>query len=191
MINRTEKSIAELSVQEREEILIDVAAILENTARDAIFVGNPNFALMSNNMAEAIRIHADELARDDIENAGRVLEQANSMISQFRAAHPHRVVSHAIHLAGHRMTASLEPAEYEIVQGAFKRLAQAPWFDRTSPNEKARAKLVLKRYSACVTNPVDLLAACEPEARQRYSIADADPTRTDLWNAAALRENNR
>lgn len=97
MIDRTEKSMAELSIEEREEILIDVAAILENTARDAIFGGNPNFALMSNNMAEAIRIHADELAREDIENAGRILEQANSMISQFRAAHPHRVVSHARH----------------------------------------------------------------------------------------------
>jgi hypothetical protein len=118
-------------------------------------------------MAEAIRIHADELARDDIENAGRVLEQANSMVSQFRTAHPHRVVSHAMHWAELRMKVSLEPAEYEIVQGVFNRLAQAPWFDRTSPNEKACAKLVLNHYSAGATNPVDLLAACEPEARQR------------------------
>jgi hypothetical protein len=97
MIDRTEKPIAELSVEEREEILIDVAAILENTVRDAMFAGNPNFALMSNNMAEAIRIHADELARDDVQNAGRVLEQANSMISRFRVTYPHRVVSHAMH----------------------------------------------------------------------------------------------
>jgi len=97
MIDRTQKSIADLSVEEREEILIDVASILEHTARDAIFAGNPDFALMSNNMAEAIRLHADELARENIENAGRVLQQANSMISKFRAAHPHRVVSHAMH----------------------------------------------------------------------------------------------
>jgi hypothetical protein len=97
MIDRNEKPIAELSIEEREEILIDVAAILENTALDAIFVGNPKFAFVSSNMAEAIRIHADELARDDVENAGRLLEQANSMMSQFRAAHPHRVVSHAMH----------------------------------------------------------------------------------------------
>jgi hypothetical protein len=97
MINRVEKPIAELSVEDREEILVDVAEVLENTARDAMFAGNPNFALMTNNMAEAIRIHADELARDDVQNAARVLEQANSMISQFRAAHPHRVVSHAMH----------------------------------------------------------------------------------------------
>jgi hypothetical protein len=46
------------------------------------------------------------------------------------------------------MKASLEPAEYEIVHSVFKRLAQAPWFDRTSPNEKACAKLVLNHYSA-------------------------------------------
>ena len=90
-------NIEELTIEEREEILVDVAEILESTARDALFVGNPNFAQISNNMAEAIRVHADELARDDVENAERVLNQATAMISQFRAAHPHRVVSHTMH----------------------------------------------------------------------------------------------
>jgi len=91
------KNIEKLSVEEREEILVDVARILESTARDALFVGNPNFALMSTNMAEAIRVHADELARDDVENAERVLQQATAMISQFRAVHPYRVLSHTMH----------------------------------------------------------------------------------------------
>jgi len=90
-------SIENLSVEEREEILVDVAKILESTARDAKFVGNQNFGSMSTNMAEAIRVHADELARDDIENAERVLQQATAMISQFRSVHPHRVVSHSMH----------------------------------------------------------------------------------------------
>jgi hypothetical protein len=39
------------------------------------------------------------------------------------------------------MKMPLEPAEYEIVQGVFKRLVQAPWFDRTAPHEKECAKL--------------------------------------------------
>lgn len=89
------------------------------------------------------------------------------------------------------MKASLEPAEYEIVQGVFKRLAQAPWFDRTVSNAKECAKRVLKHYSAGATNPVDLLAACEPEARQRYGIANADSTHRDLSNASTVRENDR
>jgi hypothetical protein len=48
-------------------------------------------------MAEAIRQNADELARDSLENAERVLQQATAMITQFKAAHPHRVVSLAVH----------------------------------------------------------------------------------------------
>lgn len=92
-----EDSIGNLSVEEREEILVDVAKILESAARDALFVGNQNFAQMSTNMAEAIRIHADELARDDVENAERVLQQATAMISQFRAALPYRIVSYTMH----------------------------------------------------------------------------------------------
>ena len=91
------ENIESLSVEEREEILVDVAKILEGTARDALFVGNQSFALMSTNMAEAIRIHADELARDDVRNAERILQHATAMISQFRAVHPHRIVSHTMH----------------------------------------------------------------------------------------------
>ena len=76
---------------------MDVAKVLESTAREALFEGQRNFAVLSTNMADAIRVHADELARDDPQNAERVLQQATTMISQFKAAHPHRVVSHAVH----------------------------------------------------------------------------------------------
>ena len=66
-MEKNAKNIESLSVEEREEILVDIAQILENTARDAMFVGNQNFALMSTNMAEAIRIHTE--ARVDSRSA--------------------------------------------------------------------------------------------------------------------------
>jgi hypothetical protein len=89
------------------------------------------------------------------------------------------------------MKMPLEPAEYEIVQGVFKRLVQAPWFDRTAPHEKECAKLVLQQYSAGAEDPEDLLAACEPDARQRYGVADENRTHSEPSNAGALREDDR
>ena len=59
--------------------------------------GEGRFALMSANMAEAIRVNADELARDTPETAERVLQKACEMISQFKAAYPHRVLSRSVH----------------------------------------------------------------------------------------------
>ncbi|MBX4861817.1 hypothetical protein G9X64_03060 [Rhizobium sophorae] len=91
------KLIKDLSIAEREEIFVDIARTLEDTAREALVEGNTHFAAISNNMAEAIRINADELARDDPENAERVLLQATAMISQFEAVHPYRMVSMAVH----------------------------------------------------------------------------------------------
>ncbi|MBY2933627.1 hypothetical protein [Rhizobium leguminosarum] len=89
--------IKDLSIEEREEILVDIARTLEDTAREAFVEGNTHFAALSNNMAEAIRVNADELARDDPENAELVLQQAAAMISQFEAVHPYRMVSMAVH----------------------------------------------------------------------------------------------
>ncbi|MBB3523318.1 MULTISPECIES: hypothetical protein [Rhizobium] len=89
--------IKDLSIEEREEIFVDIARTLEDTAREALVEGNMQFAEISNNMAEAIRVNADELARDDPENAERVLLQATAMISQFEAVHPYRMVSMAVH----------------------------------------------------------------------------------------------
>ncbi|EJC72484.1 hypothetical protein Rleg10DRAFT_0900 [Rhizobium leguminosarum bv. trifolii WSM2012] len=89
--------IKDLSIEEREEIFADIARTLEDTAREPLVEGNMQFAEISNNMAEAIRVNADELARDDPENAERVLLQATAMISQFEAVHPYRMVSMAVH----------------------------------------------------------------------------------------------
>lgn len=82
--------INDLSIEEREEVLVDIARMLEGTAREAFVEGNRHFAALSANMAEAIRINADELARDDAQNAERVLEQ-------FKAIHPYPLVSMAVH----------------------------------------------------------------------------------------------
>ncbi|MGR9208059.1 hypothetical protein ACU8MG_28170 (plasmid) [Rhizobium leguminosarum] len=89
--------ITDLSIEEREEILVDIARTLEDTAREAYVEGNTHFATLSNNMAEAIRVNADELARDDPENAELLFQQATAMISQFEAVHPYRMVSMAVH----------------------------------------------------------------------------------------------
>jgi hypothetical protein len=91
------RNIGDLSIEEREEVFVDLAAALEGTAREAFVEGNGHFAALSANMAQAIRFNADELARDDLRNAERVLQQAAAMISQFNAAHPYRIVSHALH----------------------------------------------------------------------------------------------
>ncbi|ASW09344.1 MULTISPECIES: hypothetical protein [unclassified Rhizobium] len=96
MEDRT-RTIEDLSVEEREEILIDAARTLEGNAREALVEGNQQFAALSTNMAQAIRIHADELARDDPEQAEQLLQQAVAMISQFNATHPYRLISTAVH----------------------------------------------------------------------------------------------
>ncbi len=96
MEDRT-KIAEDLSVEEREEILIDIARTLEGTAREAFVEGNRQFAALTSNMAEAIRINADELVRDDPEQAEKLLQQAVAMISQFNATHPYRLISTAVH----------------------------------------------------------------------------------------------
>ncbi len=91
------KIIKDLSIEEREEVFVDVARKLDGAAHEAYAEGNRCFAALSANMAQAIRVNADELARDDVKNAERVLLQAMAMISQFNAAHPYRLVSHSVH----------------------------------------------------------------------------------------------
>ena len=91
------KIIKDLSIEEREEVFADIARALEGTAREAYVEGNRHFAALSANMAQAILVNADELARDDLQKAERVLQQATTMISQFNAAHPYRMVSRALH----------------------------------------------------------------------------------------------
>ncbi len=91
------KIIKDLSVEEREDVFVDIARMLEGTAREAFVEGNRHFAALSANMAQAIFVSADELARDDVQNAEHVLEQATAMIAQFKALHPYSVVSTAVH----------------------------------------------------------------------------------------------
>ncbi|MGK9051467.1 hypothetical protein [Xaviernesmea oryzae] len=91
------KFIKDLDIEEREEVLSDIARALENTAREAFIEGDRHFAALSSNMAQVIRVNADELARDNPQNAERVLQQATAMISQFNAVHPYRMMSYSLH----------------------------------------------------------------------------------------------
>jgi hypothetical protein len=70
---------------------------LEDAARQALVAGQPHFALNSGRMAQAIRINADELARDEPSNAKLVLQQATKTLAGFNAAHPHRMLTAPIH----------------------------------------------------------------------------------------------
>jgi hypothetical protein len=96
-MEHVQRNIRDLSVDEREEIFVTIAQVLEGTAREAFAEGNRQFAAISSNMAEAIRINADELARDNLDAAEHVLQQAAAVISQFKAAHPYRMISTAVH----------------------------------------------------------------------------------------------
>jgi hypothetical protein len=89
--------IRSATVSEREEIIVDFARWLETASQEALAYGEGRFAAMSANMAEAIRVDADELARDNPETVERVLQQACAMISQFKTAYPHRVLSRSVH----------------------------------------------------------------------------------------------
>ena len=91
------KVIKGASIPEREEIIVDFARWLETASQDALVYGEGRFALMSANMAQAIRMNADELARDNPETTERVLHQACAMISNFKAAYPHQVLSRSVH----------------------------------------------------------------------------------------------
>jgi len=71
------------------------------------------------------------------------------------------------------MKTALDPAEYALVHGVFKSLAQSPWFERTSLNEKECVKLVLRVYSSGVNDEDGLLAACLKEAHERFSKRSA------------------
>jgi hypothetical protein len=96
-MEETIKIIRDASVSEREDIITDFARWLETASQEAAIYGDGRFAALSANMAEAIRVNADELARDDPDTAERVLHQASAVIYQFKAAYPHRVLSRSVH----------------------------------------------------------------------------------------------
>ena len=89
--------IKSVGIDEREEIIVDFARWLEKASQEALVHGERRFAMMSASMAEAMRLNADELARDDPQKAERVLQQASAMMAQFKAAYPHRVISRSVH----------------------------------------------------------------------------------------------
>ena len=91
------KTIQEMTVSEREEILIAVADTLEVSAREASLEGSQSFAQSSQNMASAIRGSTEELSTNELEAASAVLEQAMGMISTFRESHPYPILSFSIH----------------------------------------------------------------------------------------------
>ena len=67
------------------------------------------------------------------------------------------------------MQNALSPVEYDIVQGVFKSLAQADWFERSDTNERECAKMVLLIHSAGIDDADKLHQVCEPRARKRFS----------------------
>ena len=67
------------------------------------------------------------------------------------------------------MLTELSPQEYDVVHAAFKSLAQSDWFERTSPNEEACAKLVLHIYGNGGLEADELRTRCESIAKQRFS----------------------
>jgi hypothetical protein len=91
------KSIRDLSVSEREEVLANIADTLEGSAREASMEGNQSFAMTSRTMAFAIKENADELARDNPDAADRVVQQALNVIAQFRMTRPYRPVNMTLH----------------------------------------------------------------------------------------------
>jgi hypothetical protein len=89
-------AVETLTAEEREDLLVGLATALEGAAREAFVEGNQHFAALSQGMAEAIRVNADELAYEDVDNARRVAGQASELLSKFRAEYPHRIVSYAL-----------------------------------------------------------------------------------------------
>jgi len=67
------------------------------------------------------------------------------------------------------MQNALSPVEYDMVQGVFKSIAQADWFDRSDANECECAKMVLLIHSTGIDDADRLHQACEPQARKRFS----------------------
>ncbi|GAA3101302.1 hypothetical protein GCM10010520_53170 [Rhizobium viscosum] len=89
-------TIKRANIAEREEIIVDFAR-WETASQEALVYGEGRFAMLSASMAEAMRVNADELAREDPEKAERVLQQASAMMAQFKSAYPYRVVSRSVH----------------------------------------------------------------------------------------------
>jgi hypothetical protein len=63
----------------------------------------------------------------------------------------------------------LQPADFKIVQTAFRSLIDEDWFDRTAANERACTQLVLVLYGKGGLSAEELRAKCIDTAREIFS----------------------
>lgn len=78
------KTIGEMTVRERQELLAAVADTLDQSAQEALEKGDAGFASNSHSLALMIRGSTDDLSRRDLTAAELLLQQGISMIEQFR-----------------------------------------------------------------------------------------------------------
>jgi hypothetical protein len=96
-IMKGSKTITQMSVRERQDILAAVADALETSAKEAMIEGNPSFAANSENLALTIRGSVYGLANNDLKAAEILLQQAMTLIEQFRFRDPHRPETLTLH----------------------------------------------------------------------------------------------
>ncbi|MDM9624103.1 hypothetical protein A6U87_11815 [Rhizobium sp. AC44/96] len=84
------KTITQMSVRERQDILAAVAEALELSAEEALSEGNRGFAVNSQSLALTIRGSADTLASEDLRAAEILLQQAMTLIEGFRLRYMER-----------------------------------------------------------------------------------------------------
>ena len=75
------KTLAEMTVSERRELIDFVAVALEGAAEEAQEQGDTLSATNSHNLATAIRGHADELATYDLKSAELLLQQGMTLVA--------------------------------------------------------------------------------------------------------------
>ncbi|UVC12514.1 hypothetical protein IHQ71_30205 (plasmid) [Rhizobium sp. TH2] len=66
------------------------------------------------------------------------------------------------------MNTPLQPEQFDIVHGVFKRLAGEPWFSRDIVRQQQFASYCLHTYQAGETDPDRLFEACERMARETF-----------------------
>lgn len=81
------KSITEMTIAERREILTTVAEALEASSKEAWGEGHGAYAENSHNFAVAMKTSITELSTDAIDTANVLLQQAMMMILVFRQRH--------------------------------------------------------------------------------------------------------
>jgi len=64
---------------------------------------------------------------------------------------------------------SANPAQFQIIKTVYETLVSADWFYDTDESRQDISDLVMRQYRKGYTEFSDLLAACEPTARERYS----------------------